>query len=230
MFPMPSKCSFIELVIIFFHQKKICTEEGWCPICCVLFVARIKRRFIFCSLALMHKMCGVVAHPACEKAAVWGLVFPLYLKSSFVAMLVRSIWFSKNTLVHGGDLTHPTQVVQEATTSLEEFQRINTLTLKGQVITNSTTTVQWQAPPPGIIKVNWDAIVDKKNGCIGLGIIAQDIEGFILAARSSTHTICVDPTMVEAWIALQAVIFSKDIGLYDIILEGDAKQIVYEIH
>lgn len=98
------------------------------------------------------------------------------------------------------------------------------------MITNSTTTVQWQAPPSGIIKVNWDAIVDKKNECIGLGIIAQDSEGFILAGHSSTQTICVDLTMAEAWIALQVVIFSKDIGLFDIILEGDAKQIVYEIH
>jgi hypothetical protein len=89
-------------------------------------------------------------------------------------MLACSIWFIKNTLVHGRALTHPTQVVQEVIASLREFQMINTPALEGQVITNSTTSVQWQVHPPSIIKVNWDAVVDKKNKCIGLGIIAQD--------------------------------------------------------
>jgi hypothetical protein len=39
-----------------------------------------------------------------------------------------------------------------------------------------------------------------------------------------------DPLVVEAWAALYAVLLAKDLGLLDIILEGDALQEVNEIN
>jgi hypothetical protein len=48
-------------------------------------------------------------------------------------------------------------------------------------------------------------------------------------ARSTTQVISIDPTMVEAWATLQALLFCREIGLFDIILEGDAMQIVTTI-
>jgi hypothetical protein len=36
---------------------------------------------------------------------------------------------------------------------------------------------------PGTIKINWDVGFDKANGRIGLGMIAYDYKGFVLAAR-----------------------------------------------
>jgi hypothetical protein len=33
-----------------------------------------------------------------------------------------------------------------------------------------------------------------------------------------------DPIMAKAWAALQAVIFSREVGFFDIMLEGDAMQ------
>jgi hypothetical protein len=49
-----------------------------------------------------------------------------------------------------------------------------------------------------------------------------------LADCNTTHYLAADPTMVEVWAALHAVIFSKEVGLFDILLEGDALQIVNE--
>jgi hypothetical protein len=39
---------------------------------------------------------------------------------------------------------------------------------------------------PWIIKINWNAGLDKSNGRVGLGMIAGDYKGFVLAARSIT--------------------------------------------
>jgi hypothetical protein len=38
--------------------------------------------------------------------------------------------------------------------------------------------------------------MDVKKGLVGVGIIAQDCEGFVLAGRSATHHLIVDLTMV----------------------------------
>jgi hypothetical protein len=63
-----------------------------------------------------------------------------------------------------------------------------------------------------MIKVNWDAAVDKKKGCVSLGIISRDCEGRVLAARCVTQHILVEPTVVEAMAGLHAVVFSRDVG------------------
>lgn len=84
--------------------------------------------------------------------------------------------------------------------------------------------------PLGTIKVNWDATIDKNLGRVSFGTIAWDSAGNVLAARSVTTSILIDPTIAEAWAALHAIIFVKEIGMFDIILEGDAKQVVDKIN
>jgi len=59
-----------------------------------------------------------------------------------------------------------------------------------------------------------------------VGIIVRDGDSHVLAARSTTHTLVVDPTMAKTWAALQAVMFFQDLGFYDICSEGDALQII----
>jgi hypothetical protein len=54
--------------------------------------------------------------------------------------------------------------------------------------------VMWVSPLLGIIKVNWDVVLDKKLRRVGFWIIARDNEGNLLAARSTTH---IDTTMAE---------------------------------
>lgn len=82
--------------------------------------------------------------------------------------------------------------------------------------------MQWKKPPTGMSKINWDVIVDKNNGRIGLGIIARDCDGFILAAQSTTKNILIEHVMAKALAAAHAIDFSKELGFNDIILEGDA--------
>jgi hypothetical protein len=89
-------------------------------------------------------------------------------------------------------------------------------------------TRRWQPPHLGTIKINWDASINKSIGCVGWGIVARDHCGSVLGAKSAYKKISVEPAMAEA--AKEACLFCKDMGFFDIILEGDTLQIVLEIN
>ncbi|XP_062170937.1 uncharacterized protein LOC133876697 [Alnus glutinosa] len=68
-------------------------------------------------------------------------------------------------------------------------------------------------------------------GCIGIGIIARDCYDCFLGACSFSQQLVVDPKGAEAIAALNALLFSKEaVGFFDIILEGDALQIVKKVN
>jgi hypothetical protein len=60
-------------------------------------------------------------------------------------------------------------------------------------------------PPTSMYKVNWDAVVDKKNGRIGLGIVVCDHESVVLAACNTIKNVMVESVIDEAWAAFYAV-------------------------
>jgi len=59
-------------------------------------------------------------------------------------------------------------------------------------------------------------------GRVGFRIIFQDSKRNVLAARSTTLYISIDPAMTEEWATLHVVMFIKEIEIFDIIIEGDA--------
>jgi hypothetical protein len=52
-----------------------------------------------------------------------------------------------------------------------------------------------------MIKPNWDVTVDKCYGRIGVGLIARNFKGEVLAARCFTENILVKP-IVGVWVKL----------------------------
>lgn len=68
--------------------------------------------------------------------------------------------------------------------------------------------------------------IDSKNRRMGIGIIARDREGQVIAANY--HSVCVRQELVieEAQATLRAVEFSCELGLQNIILEGDSLQVI----
>lgn len=63
----------------------------------------------------------------------------------------------------------------------------------------------------GTIKVNWDASINGKESCIGLGMVARDCKGDVLAAKCVRKNILVDPKTAKAMAALWAVFFAKSL-------------------
>jgi hypothetical protein len=45
-------------------------------------------------------------------------------------------------------------------------------------------TRRWTKSPIGVIKINWDATMDPRTGTTGLGMVARDYEGRVVAMSS----------------------------------------------
>ncbi|XP_042988641.1 uncharacterized protein LOC122316174 [Carya illinoinensis] len=77
-------------------------------------------------------------------------------------------------------------------------------------------------PPPDFYKANWDAAVDKENSKIGVGVIIRDSGGLIIASLYSSISLSHDSLLGEAVAALRATSLCSELGLQQIMLEGDS--------
>ena len=71
-----------------------------------------------------------------------------------------------------------------------------------------------------------EAFVDSHRKRLGCGIIVRDHGGFVIAAQCSGLDVIQEPVIAEALVSLIAAEFGWDLGLSDIILEGDSLQVV----
>ncbi|KAJ1380429.1 Ribonuclease H-like superfamily [Sesbania bispinosa] len=86
----------------------------------------------------------------------------------------------------------------------------------------------WEAPPQGWYKLNRDAaMVDAGNW--GIGIVARDHEGFVIAATSRKIETLADVTFAEAMGLRMEMMFALDLSLEDAIFETDCKVVVDQI-
>jgi ribonuclease HI len=65
-----------------------------------------------------------------------------------------------------------------------------------------------------------------KERHIGIGIVARDEHGNFLSVRAITKKVVTTPNVAEAMTALEAILFCKQVGFFNVLLEEDAKQVV----
>jgi hypothetical protein len=65
-------------------------------------------------------------------------------------------------VVHGGALTHPTVLVQQAVLAVEEFNSAN-CNAETTRLAVQPPNLSWKNPPLGWHKINWDAAITTKN-------------------------------------------------------------------
>ena len=85
---------------------------------------------------------------------------------------------------------------------------------------------RWTKPSNGAIKINWDAAMDTHSGTAGLGTIARDYEGKVVAMSSSIYQHINHPTTAESLAAWQVVVLGVQLGATYLELEGDALEVV----
>lgn len=61
---------------------------------------------------------------------------------------------------------------------------------------------------------------------MGIGVIIRNPMREMLASLHSPKCNSLDPTMVESFVALRAVVFAKEMGWQKVELEGDALQVI----
>jgi hypothetical protein len=117
------------------------------------------------------------------------------------AIIARIIRFRRNSEVHDDSFSHLEKVIREATISLEEFKTANVGEYDMVQRQQRASSDAWKKSSHGVVKVSWDAAINKIEGYTGCGIVIE--------ARSTTQVSSMDPTMADAWVALHALLFSK---------------------
>jgi hypothetical protein len=81
--------------------------------------------------------------------------------------------------------------------SLEKFREANTPSSCFDLRDYSTQTV-WKPSRASSVNVNWDAAIDRRKNLMGVGVIARDHSGTVLAVQCSVQIYILNPTIAEA--------------------------------
>ena len=135
-------------------------------------------------------------------------------------------WNQRNSIIHGGVLQAPNLLNKRAEDFLTEFYQ-------AQVHLGTTTTTEnennWQPPLVSKFKLNFDVAVFTDLECSGMGVIIRNEKGKVMGAKSAKGPRVMDSLEVEALACRDAIEFAVDIGLSDIVIEGDCLQVINAI-
>ena len=83
----------------------------------------------------------------------------------------------------------------------------------------------WLPPLPSVYKVNFDGATFPDIAATGLGVVVRDLEGLVIAALS--ERIHLPPTVatLEALACRRSIVFAIELGLQDVVFEGDSEVI-----
>ena len=88
--------------------------------------------------------------------------------------------------------------------------------------------IQWQLPPPGAVKLNFDGAVFESLKAIGIGVIIYDQASKVGAAISRKESMCGNAEEIKA--VRRAIGLADDMGITRLILEGDSINVPKAIH
>jgi hypothetical protein len=85
-----------------------------------------------------------------------------------------------------------------ATEDLEDYRKISCPPISPGPQSLLRVPIKWSPPPLGVVKINWDAYVDKTKKLMGIGILAHDHRGKVLGAMCSVQRHISDPATAKA--------------------------------
>ena len=81
---------------------------------------------------------------------------------------------------------------------------------------------QWRPPEFPYYKANFDAAIFKESSSAGIGVIIRDNRGEAIGALSMPTPLSNSVAVLEALACRRALFFAKEIGLRQVVFEGDS--------
>ena len=136
-----------------------------------------------------------------------------------VVCIAWAIWHNRNVIRHGGKRRSGAALVRWASQYVEEYKvATKTLVCKAMVADGVRS---WIPPPEYVFKINVDGAVFANQKEVGVGVIIRDEKGRLEAAMSKKIPVPLDAVEVEAVVYEQGLMFARDIGIHNFIIEGD---------
>jgi hypothetical protein len=140
--------------------------------------------------------------------------------------VARQIWMRWNSVVFGGEVLSPSIMVRKATDQLHDFSKAEERRRVTHVQGSRPRCVRWERPAEGFVKLNWDAAINRSTGKTGVGVVARDETGLVVAAMSASRPCITDPATAEAVAAWMMAELCIKLDLRRVIVEGDSVEMV----
>ncbi|XP_023910001.1 uncharacterized protein LOC112021680 [Quercus suber] len=85
---------------------------------------------------------------------------------------------------------------------------------------------KWNPPEVGWFKINVDGAIFSKQKCVGIGVLIRDELVRVEAALSKKVDAPLGAMEVEAKVLEAGLLFARDVGLQDVVLEGDLVNLI----
>ncbi|KAF5447435.1 hypothetical protein F2P56_032989 [Juglans regia] len=197
-------------------RRKI-VEEPLCPVC-------LREAEFVCHITWDC--------PAAQD--VWGQCSRFPQKKSFPPMSFKELWFHlcitanmeileefvviskllwqrRNKFIFQKEFSHPSSSLKQAHGELGEMEALKNSRTRLQTV--EQIKEKWTPPPLSSYKINWDAVVDKTNCRIGLGVVVRDHRGLMIDALRMNRPLFPDPLLAEAYGLFEATKLGIQLGL-----------------
>ncbi|XP_065638360.1 uncharacterized protein LOC136071235 [Quercus suber] len=108
-----------------------------------------------------------------------------------------------------------------------EFQQVQDRPLIPQL---PSAPIHWSPPPISWCKANFVGAIFQELGSVGLGVVIRDHEGSVIGALSERIPLPPSVEDVEALVGRRVISFAQELGLQEVISEGDAEIIVNSLN
>ncbi|XP_050217875.1 uncharacterized protein LOC126668736 [Mercurialis annua] len=145
-----------------------------------------------------------------------------------MAVICWRIWIARNDKCFNNSEWTVSEVNSRALAQLHEFSSAHVLNNQSSAIVNgSTRQVQrWRLPPPGMIKINFDAALSISNRIAAVGLVCSYSSGYITYSCSHRFPGIVSPEIAEALGMRHAIMIASQLGLRNTIIEGDCLNVI----
>jgi ribonuclease HI len=213
------------------HKRGI-TADALCPIC-GLETETVNHILWSCESAkdVWSECCRAIQKCSIAEGEFFSLFETLADKLNeeelqMMAGVARQIWLRRNAVVFEGEFLTPGVLVKQASDQLEAWRKAEESRRLGNPSCSRPRSMGWQRPPFGVIKLNWDAAINKVTRRMGVGIVARDAGGAVVAVRCASRPHITDPATAEAMAVWMLADFSITLGHTQIIAEGDSLEVV----
>ncbi|KAL2921546.1 hypothetical protein RDABS01_013037 [Bienertia sinuspersici] len=167
---------------------------------------------------------------------IWQQLWKLKLPPKVLEFAWRACWealphkanlctkkvLTESSCFRCGATEHTFHVLKDSIDLLDEFHKAGSKPKERHTRSKS----KWNPPPREVMKLNFDAAINADYGRVGVGVVARNDQGKVMAAISNTILQEWGAEMVEVPTAKRAVKLAKNQGWRKVIVEGDAANII----
>ncbi|GLT48817.1 hypothetical protein SLA2020_224160 [Shorea laevis] len=144
-------------------------------------------------------------------------------------VLCWKIWTARNDLLWNGKAVNPQLIIGQSLHFLDEHKRV-TILKGGATPTRSRTSSRWTPPLDDAVKINVDGALSLQQRTSGIGAVARDSSGVVLAVLSCKGQEVVVAEIAEACSLRKALQWANELSFRKVIVESDCASVVTAIN